>query len=65
MKSTLNDLKSLFTITKVSGMTKSTKHEASKRGHIHTHKLSKGQKAAQLFQAKKLWGNEILSQITK
>ena len=41
-----------------------SKHQASKRGHIHTHKLSKGQKAAQLFQAKKLWGNEILSQIT-
>lgn len=43
MKSTLNDLKSLFTITKVSGMTKSTKHAASKRGFAHKHNLSKGQ----------------------
>lgn len=52
-------------INKTRKVTNTTKHQASKRGFAHKHKLSKGQKAAQLFQAKKLWGNEILSQITK
>lgn len=43
MKSTLNDLKALFTTAKVNGNKKISKHQASKKGYHHTHKLSKGQ----------------------
>ena len=36
MKSTLNDLKALFTVAKVNGNKKISKHQASKKNHIHT-----------------------------
>lgn len=43
-KMNLQDLKALFTVAKVNGNKKISKHQASKKGYKHTHKLSYGQR---------------------
>ena len=44
MKSTLKDLQSLFTTVKVTGYSKISKYQSSKKGAKHNHNLSFGQK---------------------
>ena len=46
MKLTLNDLKALFTIAKVSGAVKVSKHQASKKGYGKTEETIRKAKSA-------------------
>lgn len=55
MKSTLNDLKALFTVAKVNGNKKISKHQASKKGYKHNKVLSKGEKAYIVYQLARMF----------